>query len=332
MATSGTVGATVTDVTTILEHAFRRTGVPSSQITAEMQLSAAESLYFLCSDLANRGVSLWCVQKQLVAPLQGQPLYTLHAGTVDVLTALWRTLQFVTGTNAIAGSTAAVTFSAATSVTSMGLTCAAGTNTLVTEYSLDGGTTWTTTNTVAAFTSAAGQLVWVDTESAVAAANWRVRETVAASIGVTAVLWGNSPQEITMAKLNRDEYNALPNKAFSSTNALQYWYDKQRTAPRIALWPVPSDSTHVVSLSTQRHIQDVGALTNELDVPNRWLESIIFSLAHRVCMELPADKLIPGRLEYLEGQSEKHLLRAEDGERDGSPIRLMPRISGYTRR
>ena len=82
---------------------------------------------------------------------------------------------------------------------------------------------------------------------------------------------------------------------------------------------------------SQRHIQDVGALSNTLDIPQRWLESIILLLACRCAVELPAGELPPGRLEYLEGKSAQHLAQAEDGESDGSPIRIAPNIAGYTR-
>ena len=135
-----------------------------------------------------------------------------------------------------------------------------------------------------------------------------------------------------MAKLSNDDYVALPNKTFSvpvGSKSLQFWFDKQ-TAPRIWIWPASQGSVDQIVVWGQKHIQDVGALTNTLDVPQRWLESIILLLACRCAVELPTGELPPGRLEYLEAKSAEHLAQAEDGESDGAPIRLSPNIQGYT--
>jgi hypothetical protein len=36
-----------------------------------------------------------------------------------------------------------------------------------------------------------------------------------------------------------------------------------------------------------RQIMDVGALTDELEIPQRWYEAIVMNLAHRLSLELP---------------------------------------------
>ena len=98
MTTSGTVGATYVDVTNLVEHAYRRCGKLASTISSELQLSARENLFFLLSDLANRGLSLWCVEKQVLGINSNQIQFPLRQGTVDVMTALYRTKTDLTGT------------------------------------------------------------------------------------------------------------------------------------------------------------------------------------------------------------------------------------------
>jgi hypothetical protein len=135
-----------------------------------------------------------------------------------------------------------------------------------------------------------------------------------------------------MAKLNGDDYQNLPNKTLSvpsGSKSLQYWFDKQ-VSPRIVIWPASQGSTDQIVIWTQRHIQDVGALTNTLDIPQRWLESIILTLACRCALELPAGELAPGRYELLSAEAQIHLTQAEAGESDGAPIRIMPNIRGYS--
>ena len=336
MSTSGTVGQTSIDATSIIEHAYRRCGKLASTISSELQLSARENLFFLLSDLANRGLSLWCVEKQVLCVTANQITFPLRQGTVDVMTALYRTKTDLTG-DTVAGAgwqgldlgsgndaavyNAAISFSVSTTAT------------LVFESSAD-AVTWTQQ---AAFpfatTQVAGTWLSVDAENAPAARYWRVRDTSGTLPAVDTLTFSNAPYEIPMAKLSNDDYASLPNKttaAPAGSKSLQYWFDKQ-TAPKIWVWPASAASTDQIVVWSQRHIQDVGALTNTLDIPQRWMESIILLLACRCAVELPAGELPEGRLQYLEGKSAEHLAQAEDGESDGAPIRLAPNIAGYTR-
>jgi hypothetical protein len=336
MATSGTVGNNVADVTNIIEHAYRRCGKLASTISSELQLSARENLFFLLSDLANRGLSLWCVEKQVLGINPNQIQFPLRQGTVDIMNALYRTKTDLTGTTISGagwqgldlgvGVTAAVyntaiQFSVATSAT------------LVMEYSLD-SILWVQAQAFSFATAkAAGCWLSTDADNSTAARYWRVRDTSGTLASVSALTFSVSPYEIPMAKLSNDDYASLPNKTFSvpaGSKSLQYWFDKQ-TAPRIWIWPASQVSTDQIVIWSQRHIQDVGALTNTLDIPQRWMESIILTLACRCAVELPAGELPDGRLEYLESKAAEHLSQAEDSESDGAPIRISPNISGYTR-
>lgn len=330
MATSGTVGATVIDATTIIEHAARRCGVSASTLSAEQQLSAKENLYFLLSDLANRGISLWCVQRNILGLALNKASYDLPIGTVDVLRCMYRTMTYPTGTEASTATTQQISFSDSYAVNTIGiLPSSSATYNLVVETS-DDGSSWTTLYTVPEFTTTANLTYWFDIEPTTTAQYWRVRETVLTSLDVSGASFGTNPLEITMAPYSRDDYSDLPNKAFAG-RPLQYWYDKQYLVPRLWLWPVPDDITAQVVVWNQRHIQDVGALTNTLEIPQRWMEGITFLIASRMALELPPEKLPPGRIELLMTEAEKHLRQAEDGETDGAPIKIMPRIGAYTR-
>lgn len=334
MATSGTVSQTSIDVTTLIEHAFRRCGKLASTISAELQLSARENLYFLLSDLANRGLSLWCVQKYVLGVNAYQSSFTLPPGVVDVNNVLYRTKTDLTGST-ISGAgwqgldlttpaiahTVSISFTTASAVT------------LVLEYS-DDALNWLNGATFPVAQSvAAGVLLCVDPSAYVSARYWRVRDTSGTLPTVSTLVLSSDPFEVPMAKMSGDDYQSLPNKTLSvasGSKSLQYWFDKQ-IPPRLVIWPMSQVSTDQIVVWSQRHIQDVGALTNTLDVPQRWLDSIIWTLACRCAVELPAGELPSGRYELLANEADKHLQLAEAGESDGAPIRLSPNIRGYSR-
>ena len=77
-----------------------------------------------------------------------------------------------------------------------------------------------------------------------------------------------------------------------------------------------------------RQIMDVGALTDELEVPQRWYEAVVFMLAHRMSLELP--QVGVDRIQYLEKMADRYYNEAEAEERDKSPIYLAPNIAPYT--
>jgi len=332
MATSGTVGTVTADVTNLIEHAARRCGILAPSLSAEQQISAKENLFFLLSDLANRGISLWCVQRTILGLALNQASYNLPAGTVDVLNCMYRTMTYPTGTTASSATTQSIDFGTGNSyaVNTIGvLSTTATTYTLVVETSSD-NLSWTALYTVPAFTSVANLTYWFDVEPTTTARYWRIRETALPALVVSTVSFGTNPLEITMSKLNRDDYADMPNKAFAG-RPLQFWYDKQYMTPRLWLWPVPNDVTAQIVVWNQRQIQDVGTLTNAIEVPQRWLEGIIFLLASRMAMELPPKELPPGRIELLMQLAQQHLEQAEAGETDAAPTRIQPRIGGYTR-
>jgi hypothetical protein len=328
-AASGTVSNTAIDVATVIEHAVRKCGVLASSITGEQLRSARENLFLILTGLSNRGVNLWCVEKQVLPVTAYDAKVPLWAGTVDILNAQLRYGTYTQATS-YAGATASLTLSSAAVVYSASVMIpTSGTYSLVLEYSNDGAT-WAQAGSLAMLRpSAVGDQIGVDTDNFVSAIYWRVRET-ALNVTFAAVTFVTSATEITMAPMNRDDYKSMPNKGYATTYPLQYWYDKQ-TSPVIWLWPVPQTNGPQIVLTTQRHIQDVGGLSNTLDVPKRWHLSIIHELAAMTCMELPAAQVPPGRLEQLTALAQRFTKEAEDGEVDGAPMRIAPSIRAYTR-
>ena len=82
-------------------------------------------------------------------------------------------------------------------------------------------------------------------------------------------------------------------------------------------------------LLVEKQMEDVGSLTNEIYVPDRWIASVQASLSHKISMQIPGVDL--ARIQYLEGQADKLFMQASDEERDKSPIYFQPNVSYYTR-
>ena len=82
-------------------------------------------------------------------------------------------------------------------------------------------------------------------------------------------------------------------------------------------------------LLVEKQMEDVGSLTNEIYVPDRWINSVQASLSHSMSLQLPGVDMT--RIQYLEVRADKLFMQANNEERDKSPIYFQPNISYYTR-
>ena len=357
MAYSGSVGTTVVTVQTLIDHGARRCGKLAEELTSEQVLSARESLFFLLSNLINIGIQYWAISKKVYGLQADNFVYKLPLGGNDVLQALYRSINRPTpnGTGGYSTSAGGIVANAFDSnvdtactqtsingnisvnygtnnpvyVGSIGvLPNVSGSFNVVYEYSADGAT-WSTLLAPGAQTWVNNEWIWTDIEAGQTAQYYRIRETGGNTLNLRELYFGNNSTEITMSRLNRDDYTNLPNKNFTANQPFQFWFDRTIPLPSLYLWPVPSDPFVQITVWYSKQIMDVGALTDELYIPTRWYEATLMMLAHRMSLELPGVEM--ARIQYLEGQAEKYLNMVEQEERDRSPIYLAPNISPYTR-
>jgi len=328
MAYSNTVSQTVFDTRRVIDNAARRCKLTAQQISAEHIDIANDQLFLLLSDLSNRGIQLWCIEKQIYPLYNGLGDLILDTGTLDVLNSNLRTLQEVTGTNVDTSTTRTVTFTTETFVTTVGIYWTAAAVPIALERS-DDNVTWTTVQTETP-TATAGQWTWFDLESSVATEYFRVRATTG-TLSFSQIYLANTPTEIPLARLNRDDYTSLPNKTFQSNRPLQFWFDRQVQQPVMHLWPVPNEEAEVYQIIVwrQRYIMDVGSMTQEIEVPQRWYEAIVAMLAARLALEYI--EVDPSMISVLDAKAKESLYFAQQEERDNSPMIILPNIAMYTR-
>lgn len=328
MAYSGTVSQTTFDTRRVIENAARRCKLPAQSLTSEHVDIAKDQLFLLLSDLANRGVQLWCIDKQIYPLYNGTGDLVLDTGTVDVLNSNLRSLQTVSGINIDAPTYREVDFTTDTFVTTVGIKWSA-TSVPVSLQRSDDAVTWTTVQTESS-NAAAGEWTWFDLDSSVAARYFRVLATNG-TLSFERIYLGNTPTEIPLSRINRDDYTNLPNKSFQSNRPLQYWFDRQVQRPVMHLWPVPNAAaeTSQIVLWRQRYIMDVGTLTQEIEVPQRWYDAIVAMLAAKLALEYV--EVDPSMIPLLDGKAKEALYFAQQEERDNSPMSILPNIGMYTK-
>lgn len=336
LQTTGTLTTTAYDTRTVIDRAYGALGLTPQQITGEKIQIAQDLLSFVLTDLVNTANPLWCLQQVLVTLLQGQIAYVLPAGTVDVQSAYYRTLNNVTPA-VFTNTTAAYTFD-------FGLN-AAGTNndTPVSSWSInwagaavpvtfqtsEDSITWSPVYVSTFVDSSGAGTIWYDMGTTMPRRYWRVVPTVPGTVVITSAAVYNTPSNIQMARLNRDDYFNLPNNVFPG-RPLQYWLDRQ-LAPAMSLWPVPDSAAaqNVMVVKRQRHIMDVGSLQQAVEVPTRWFYTVIMALGDALSFVTPEAK--PDRIQMVQARAQQMLKTTWTEERDRSPVKFQINLRQYTR-
>jgi len=357
MAYSGTVGQTVITVQNFIDQGARLSGKLAEELTVEQVQGSKQALFFVLSNLINQGINYWAINKQVFGLLPDQYEYLLPVGGVDVLNALYRTLARPSGSySSSSGGVVANIYDGNTqtycqqssangyfqvnygtnnsiymgSIGFMPYISGGGTSTWSYnfQYSYD-GTTWVTLYTGTNVAVADGQWIWQDIDPGATAQYYRFQATGGTTLALREWFLGNNSTEVTMARLNRDDYTNLPNKNFTANQPYQYWLNRTIPQATITLWPAPSNAFVQMTIWYSRQIDDVGSLNGQLEIPQRWNQAIQYLLAHQMSLILPAVDL--ARIQYLETQANNYFIMAENEERDRSPIYFAPNISPYTR-
>ena len=357
MAYSGTVGTTVVTVQNFIDQGARLSGKLAEELTVEQVVASKQALFFTLSNLINQGINYWAINEVVYGLIPNQFEYLLPLGGVDVLNVLYRTMNRPSGSySASDGSSTSniydgniTTYNQMTTangsysinygttnpqyIGSIGfMPYVSGGGSAVWNYYLQSspdGTNWTTLYTGTNVTVTNGQWIFQNIDPGANVPYYRMQAFGGTTLALYELYFGNNSTEITMARLNRDDYTNLPNKNFTANQPYQFWFNRQLPQAKITLWPTPSNAFVQMTVWYSRQIDDVGSLTGQLEVPQRWYQAVQFLLAHQMSMLLP--NVEHNRIQYLEHQAEKYFIMAENEERDKSPIYFSPNISVYTK-
>lgn len=325
MATSGTIATTTITTATLIEHALARIKLPLTAQTPEVIQKALDNLYFLLLNLSNNGLNLWCVDRGYLGLTAGKAKYDLPSGTLDVLNVIHSTPTIETSTFAAIVNGGSAELDAATEIVRVGFTVSAAfTGALTIKKSTD-GVTYTTVQSVSSDTYSADVWYYVDLPGATSDVFFSV---TGASAPVDDIRLISASYDLPLTQWNRDTWSVINHKDMQSHPATNYFFEKKVT-PSVTLWPVPDVDTNYMMFYRHRQIQDIGTLIQQVEIPQRWLEGIIWQLALRMAFEIP--EVDPGIIPLITQMADRYEFEAELSETDGSSIYLTPMIRGYTR-
>jgi len=139
-----------------------------------------------------------------------------------------------------------------------------------------------------------------------------VSDVLEAFVSSTATASDNAnTQDISLTKIDRSAYAALPNKL--ATGQPSQYYVERKTTPKIYLYQAPDLNTYTtLKYYVIKRIEDAGVYTNDADVVYRFLPCMCAGLAYYLSMKVAPQMVQQNKLIY-----EDELKRAldEDGQR-----------------
>ena len=369
--TSGTVSATPYNLRKVLDHAFRRAGKSAEKVSAEQLSIATDIVFTVTSQWINAGFPLWTRQYLFLPVTIGSFDVPTPVGTVDIITAFWRILNpwrgdatLSTGADAaqlFAGQPSAdvvitginpgvyVNFLSAMQVDTVGILLGGAstvTAALEVQASSD-GVNWTTVQTLPSTTYTPQVWQYFGLIPSVTTQFLQIVLPSASTWTLNQVNFGLADsQDIPFGRLNIDDYYNLPDKQFQGDQPNSLFVDRQLNAPVLKIWPTPNVTAFYNGTMTalvRRYIQDPGQLTNNVEVPQRWLEALQWGVAKLLMYELPDEEASSQQTSYFTLMAKQQRLQAVTQEltkaealawgeeRDNSPVRIVPNIGGYTR-
>lgn len=278
MTTSGTITFNRTR-DQLIKAALRKCGIyaEGETPTAQQISDAAEDLNMMVKYWKSMGINLWCYQEIAVFPVVGQSSYNIGA-TGDKAASTYTVTTLSASASASATS---ITVTSATGLASgynIGIVLDDGTLQWTTINGAPSGTTITLTaglNT----TAASGNLIYVYQTIA--------NRPLRVSAGRIKINNGN---EIPMKVISRQEYFNLPIKTIQG-KPTQLYYDPQLTNGKLYIWSTIQTVNDIILITAQRELEDFNTLSDTSDLPQEWLEPIVWNLAARIMMDYGIDKV-----------------------------------------
>lgn len=132
---------------------------------------------------------------------------------------------------------------------------------------------------------------------------------------------GVNANDTPLAELSRQDYDYTPNKNATGT-PVSYYFNPQVTTRTLYIWPTAATlvaASTTLEYTYQRVINDSDALNDVVDVPQEWLDCIVYNLAVRLARANGQADDQPRAFEDLKSEAARLLaVLSQDDQEDGS--------------
>lgn len=310
--------------TFIATSALRKIGAlgDSEVPTAGMYSDTAFAAQALVKEWQALGIHVWTEEEAVLFLQPGQVRYALGSPSLDNATDADSYVQTTLSTAAATGATSVSvsTILGLVDGQNIGIVLSAGPTFWTTISGVPSGTT---VNLAAALPAdaASGNSVYAYTT--------RIVRPLRVPFARRRLLTPGNAQNIDtpMIVLSRQEYEDLPNKTTSGIPT-QMFYSPQLGQGQMRVWPAPPDSSSAIAFTWYRPIQDITAPSQTADLPQEWINAIIWNLAKEIGLDYDVP---PQRWQIILAMAAEKLDVVQSWDREPEPVEFQMDYGGFRR-
>lgn len=355
MATSNTYEfGTNTQIDDLIRESFERIGISGNEFTGLQTQSAVMSANLELTSWMGKVPLSWTRKRLMFSLFENQPIYMLPVNITQVIDVVATNPQILnTGGTAYSssGGDAANCFNPSAtagciqtapngyisydygvgnsnSILYVGIVPLAQSDyTLTIDYSFD-NVNWFTIYTAPQQTYFANQTTWFVIQNALNARVWRVRETGGATLALQQIYLAQPTTTGTgdrwLTSLSYTEWMQISTK-MNSGYPSSYFFNAQ-IQPTITLWPVPNNTFTNLLYTAYQYVQDVNALFNQFDIPQRFYDALVAGISARLAI-----KFAPERVPLLKAEAAESFALATKTDFENVTLRFQPDFTSYRR-
>jgi hypothetical protein len=141
--------------------------------------------------------------------------------------------------------------------------------------------------------------------------------------GFTRQIEGN---DVPHLMISREQYNRFGMKSSAGTS-IQAYYDSQRDSGNYYVYPTTQDVSNLIYIEFQKPFDDMSGSTQNMDVPQEWIEAIKWGLAMRLAPEYGVPK---EKLSFIKGMADQALALVDGWDQEPTSLLLQPDQWAYT--
>ena len=162
--------------------------------------------------------------------------------------------------------------------------------------------------------------LWTVRQATITLTQGQATETLTADVvDLLEVVIRRSGTDYDINKISRGDYLSVPSK--TTTGRPSQFYFNRQVLPQITMWPTPENSTDQLVYYYIRRLEDADALTNDIELPFRFLPCAVAGMAYYIAL-----KKAPDRIQLLKTVYEEEFQRAADEDEDRVSLKLQPSI------
>lgn len=337
MATSGTVTFRINrdqiiyDVLTLIGAIDPENGATPSTVQTN---NTARSLNKLVKFWETRGIELWERKYGVIFPQKSQGVFVLgspgpagdHAcistpiGAGFVQTTLSANAAAAASTitvTSLTGSSLNTVGNAATTISStynIGIQLDTGYVQWTTVNGVPSGTTVTLTNPLTSASTAGNNVYCYQTKLI---RPLRILDGFVRQVSQT--------NDVPMLIIAREQYNRFGQKQSAGT-PIQMYYDPQENAGHLYIYPQFQACNQLLYIEFQNPIEDFTSATDDFDMPQEWVDALVFNTAYRVA---PMYEVTKDKFDQLRELAKMSYEQLDGWDQETASIYLQPGMWAY---